>query len=443
MNSLIYNYRFVVNGIVSVSVISRIGLAIQRMDILGPQKQMMIEHRNSDNVDLKSSVHSVSGKEGTMVPPAGVTSLTGASHNENRSCSNSISGLPRIDSTSSTYITGESPVLPQSLISSRASSTGMIPSLANVTQKRFFKIRGEVSCVDHYIRKNERDTIQVEFPLSAGDFSRFTSELITFYSGYSSLVIIDHWIKYFLPNLRKSPLEWNCKNQGTESDEYGSLYQLCSGEVALNREFTDMEGQFVIHFLKSDRVKIFLAVGLKVIDILNSCMGRHVVVPMTNHGFGMSVVGTDHQHKLLVSILHVVGFKIDSDVLNGVFAKWYGGKVRDGRQINCMVWEAYHFTSTDGVGFHVDEIIETFLQASQSVLLSGKDDLLNVYYRLLRQAFCGKILSNQCILAPFLSSFVVSLLLLTVLPLVSIYRLKCKLDLSQVSYDMSFLRHYF
>lgn len=108
-----------------------------------------------------------------------------------------------------------------------------------------------------------------------------------------------------------------------------------------------------------------------------------------------------------------------------------------------MVCESYQFTSTDGVGIHVDEIIEKFLQASQSVFLSGEDDPLNLYYRLLLQAFCGKTLPNQYTLAPFLRSFAISVLLLTVPPLGCIYRLKCKFDLSQVNSDMSSLRHYF
>lgn len=94
----------------------------------------------------------------------------------------------------------------------------MIPSLATVVQTRFFNIRSEVSCIDHYIRKNSRGTTQGEFPLSAENFSQFTSEPLTFYSGHSSLAIIDYWLKYFLPYLRKSPLEKTCKNQGTESD---------------------------------------------------------------------------------------------------------------------------------------------------------------------------------------------------------------------------------
>ena len=206
---------------------------------------------------------------------------------------------------------------------------------------------------------------------------------MTFYSDHSTLVIIDYWLTYFLPDLWKCPLEWTCKNQGSANDEYNPLHQLCSGVVVLSRKFTDMVDQFIIPFLKSEQFKASLVVALKVVDILNGCMGRHVVSTMTNQGFRMNVAGTHHQHNLLVNILPVVGFKINSDMLNSVFAELYSGKVRDGQQINCMVWEAYHFTSTDGVGLHVDEIIERFLQASQSVFLSGEQDLLNLYYRLL------------------------------------------------------------
>lgn len=88
VNALIYNYMFIFKNIVSIGIISRIDLDIQSMDVLGSQKQMMIEYKDGDDVYLQESVLSVSGGEGAIVPHTIITSLPGANHNENNSCSN-------------------------------------------------------------------------------------------------------------------------------------------------------------------------------------------------------------------------------------------------------------------------------------------------------------------------------------------------------------------
>ena len=134
INVLIYNYRFIISSVVSINTISQFDLAIQSMDILGSQRHIVIEGKDGDDTGFQDDTPSVT--------------------DENKSFSKFDPKSSRTDTNPSSFISGDSAVLPQSLITSCLPSADAIPSLANVVKKSFITIRSEISCVDHYIRKN-------------------------------------------------------------------------------------------------------------------------------------------------------------------------------------------------------------------------------------------------------------------------------------------------